>query len=71
MGDADWRQYRDRWLAVAEREKEEQRQTSIAQRWRQMNAILGLALALSLPLHDREKDEAIVRERWAKLKGLR
>ncbi len=60
--------YRNRWQAVAEIEAAEQRATSIVQRWRQTNQLLGMALALGLDLTGRD-DELEVRRRWLRLKG--
>jgi len=62
--------YREQWQAVAAREAEEQRTASLEVRWRQLNAILRLAMGLRLPLGDTDRQEQDVRERWAKLKGL-
>ncbi len=61
---------RERWQAVEEIEKKEQRVASIALRWQQTNAILRLAIGLGLQLDNSEKQEEIVRQRWEKLKGL-
>ncbi|OGO63269.1 MAG: hypothetical protein A2Z45_03195 [Chloroflexi bacterium RBG_19FT_COMBO_55_16] len=61
--------YRDRWLEINEVEKIERRAASIALRWQQTNAILGLAIGLGLPLERSDYQEDLVRLRWAKLKG--
>jgi len=63
--------YQDRWKAVADVEAEEQRQTSVAQRWRKLNALVRIAAGLGL--QRREDDEAqvaVVRDRWNRLKQL-
>lgn len=61
------KQSRDRWRAVAAVEAEEQRAASIELRWKQLNAIWQLAVALGLRP---EPDEAVdlVGERWVRLK---
>jgi hypothetical protein len=63
--------YRDRWRAVEEIERKEHRSASIEERWRQVNAIVNLASALGLSLDRPEEaeQEAIVRRRWARLRG--
>ncbi len=60
--------FRNRWKAVEMVETEEQRAASIAQRWRQLNAIFRLAAGLGLPATEQDDDEIVYR-RWAKLKG--
>ena len=63
------REYRARWQTVAEVEDAEQRQATMASRWGKLNAILQMALALGLDLRAEDEDEAIVWQRWAKLKA--
>jgi hypothetical protein len=63
------REYRDRWHAVSEVEEAEQRQASVEDRWRRLNAIHQMAVALGLDLRAQDEDEAIVWERWARLKA--
>lgn len=64
------REYRGRWQAVAAREAEERRQESIYLRWRQLNAILCLAMGLGWTLTGRDEEGVTqVRRRWALLKG--
>jgi hypothetical protein len=70
MNDHLVREFRERWQAVAAVEAEEQRTASIALRWQQLNAILRLAIGLGLPLAESDKEEEIVRQRWARLKGV-
>ena len=64
------REYRERWQAVADIEAEEQRSASVELRWQQLNAIIGLAVGLGIPLTnpEDEADEQAVWERWATLK---
>ena len=61
-------QFRERWAAVAALEGEELRATSLEQRWRQLNAIVGLAIGLGIALES-DREEGAVRQRWARLKG--
>ena len=70
MGDELIRQFRDRWRVVAAVEVSEQRLASIALRWQQMNAILHLAWGLQIPTTRLDREEEIVWQRWAKLKGV-
>jgi hypothetical protein len=64
-------EYQDRWKAVANVEKIEQQQTSVAQRWRKLNALVRMAAGLGL-LQKEDDDTQIseVRERWNRLKQL-
>ncbi len=64
------REFRDRWQAVELIEAEEQRNTSIELRWRQLNSILRMAIGLGLPLTKSPEDEIIVYQRWTKLRNL-
>jgi hypothetical protein len=69
MDPIDLRAYFQRWKAVEEVEKLESSNTSIETRWRQLNALAGLAYALGiLPLEDREEEAA--RARWLQLKAV-
>ena len=62
--------YRNRWQAVAEIKNAELQQTTIRQRWIQLNALLRMAAALGLqPKNDIEKDD-IVYQRWNRLREL-
>ena len=63
------KEFRDRWKAIAAVEAEEQRAASLDLRWKQMNAILGLAMVLKMPLMAPDRQEDIVRQRWVKLKS--
>ena len=58
--------YLRRWDAVAEIERQELITATIEQRWRQLNAIMGMAIGLGLGQADH--DELEVFQRWAKLK---
>jgi hypothetical protein len=69
MNDKLMKEFRERCQAVAAIEAEERRTASMALRWQQTNAILRLAIELGLPLVEPEEEE-IVRQRWAKLKGV-
>jgi len=70
MSDQLMKEFRERWQAVAAIESEEQRTTSVALRWQQTNAILRLAIGLGLPLTEPDEEEEVIRQRWAKLKGV-
>ncbi len=63
------REYVENRRAVHAREIEERRRESIELRWEQLNAIVGMALALGLPLGGQdEKGVEEVRRRWCTLK---
>jgi hypothetical protein len=62
--------YQDRWKAVAEVEAREQRQTSVAQRWRKLNSLVRMAAGLGLLQKDDDVQIQIVRERWNLLRDL-
>lgn len=66
MNRQDAEEFRQRWQAVAEIEAQELREATIELRWRQLNAIWGLARGLGLPAP--ERDEEVVRQRWIKIK---
>jgi hypothetical protein len=67
MEKADVLAYRDRWKVVAEIEAQERRTASIQTRWKQLNAILRLAIGLGLPLKP-DENKLIVYQRWAIIK---
>ena len=69
MVDSRMKAYRQRWQAVEEVERQEQRAASIATRWQQLNAILRLAIGLGLKLDQEDKEGMVVHQRWARLKG--
>ena len=58
------------WAAVNQFQAEELRMTSLAERWRQLNAIIRLAAGLGWHVTPDEEEVEIVRCRWQKLKGL-
>lgn len=66
MADPLLKHYRDRWEAVEEVEREENRRSSIQERWVKLNALLLIANGLNLT--DDEIDMEVI-NRWAKLKG--
>jgi len=63
------RNFRDRWQVVAEIEAAEQKSASVTMRWQQLNSILCLAIGLGLPIFELNKEDEIVYQRWARLKG--
>jgi hypothetical protein len=62
------REYRARWQAVSEVEEAELRQATLEERWARLNAIVRMAMALGVDLDAEREDEAVVRERWVRLK---
>jgi hypothetical protein len=62
--------YRDRWRAVEEVERKENRTASVALRWQQTNAIFRLAIGLGLLPNQEDDQKQEVYRRWAVLKGL-
>jgi len=62
--------FRDRWRAVEKVEVEEQRSASVEIRWQQLNAIFRMAKGLGITIEKSDKENEIVYERWAKLKGF-
>ncbi len=63
-------EYRARWQIVNELQAEELRMTSFTERWKQLNAIIRLAVGLGWHVTRDEEQIAVVRGRWQKLKGL-
>ena len=61
------RVYRDRWQAVAEIERQELKNTSIDDRWRQLNGVINLAIGLGIMAADQSEGE--VHLQWAKLRN--
>lgn len=59
------RQFRERWQAVAAVERAERQAASMEQRWRQLNAIVRLAMGLQVTP---KPDEDPVYQRWADLR---
>lgn len=62
--------YRDRWQMVADFEADEQRQTSYAERWRKLNAILRMAATLGLQVDARDEQDDVIWERWNRLRTV-
>jgi hypothetical protein len=62
-------EYRRRWQAVNEVEEMERRASTMEERWRQINAMIGMAHALGLDLTQLDEDDLIVYERWAQIKS--
>jgi len=58
--------YRNRWIAVAEFEKQELQAASLELRWQQLNAVVGLAIELGIIKPDNSEEE--IYQRWAILK---
>ena len=58
--------YKERWRAVAEIEEQELRSSSIETKWRQLNAIISLAIRMGI--FKPNPSEEVVYQRWAKLK---
>lgn len=63
------REYRARWQAVSEVEETEQQQATVESRWQRLNAIVQMAITLGFDLRAQREDEAIVWQRWARLKA--
>ena len=70
MNVGDIRFYKERWKAVEEFERQELRAATVAQNWRQLNAMIGRGLKLGLARGDDDGEMEIFR-RWARLKGSR
>ena len=64
--DAALNAYRARWLAVAEIERQELQASTLDLRWRQLNAVICLAIGLGI--NKPADDEIEVFQRWAKIK---
>lgn len=60
--------YVQRWEAVAEIEQQEQQSRSVAQNWRQLNAIKRRAVRLGITREDDEGEMALYLL-WARLKA--
>lgn len=65
MADPLLEYYRDCWEAVAEIEREENRSSSIQERWMKLNALAIIARGLDLT--EDEVDMGVI-NRWSKLK---
>lgn len=64
--DSDIKAFCTRWRAVAEIERQELQTTSLATRWKQLNAVIGMAI--SLGVNQPAENENEVFKKWAKLK---
>ena len=64
------KRFRDRWREIEAIEIEEQRTASVALRWQQLDTIFRLAVGLGVPMSGLDEQEEIVRQRWARLKGV-
>lgn len=62
------RTYRRRWQAVAEIETYEERESSVTERWRRLNALLRMAAALRLDYDD--PAEALAFRQWNRLRAM-
>ena len=60
--------YKNRWVAVSKIEQDELRQSSIAERWRTLNALVRMADGLNLSRLEDEVQISAVRNRWALLR---
>lgn len=60
--------YQSRWQAVAEVKNAELQQTTIRQRWKQLNTLLRMAAALGLQPEDNFGENEIVCRRWNRLR---
>lgn len=58
--------YCDRWHEVATIERQELQSASVELRWKQLNAVIGLAIGLGIYQSSEENPEVF--ERWARLK---
>ncbi len=58
------------WQEVAQIKLQEERSSSLLQRWQKLNALIRLAASLELPVTVGYQDEIIVWERWNKLRNL-
>lgn len=69
MTDQSLKTYRQRWEAIEQQERLELKASTIDMRWKQVNAIWGLAKALGIEVPSDERGEEIIRKRWAKLRA--
>lgn len=68
MDAADARAYRERWREVEKIERLEAQAATIQDRWRQLNAVFGMALGLGLLEKLADDQEESIWRRWAVLK---
>lgn len=65
------REWRDRWQAVAEIERQERREITFEERWRRLNLLYRTIATLGLSHERNAREQAAVervRERWLRLK---
>ena len=65
MDASDARAYIERWRAVERIERMEAQAATVQERWQQLNALFGLALALGLLARPVANQEESVWQRWA------
>ena len=70
MNKSDAKAYTERWQEVERIEKEEAQAASIQDRWKQLNALFGLALELDLFSKQADQKEEVVWQRWTKLRRM-
>ena len=64
--DAELKAYLTRWQAVEEIERQELQNATLELRWKQLNAVIGMAIGLDI--YKSREDEIEVIQRWVKLK---
>ena len=64
--DAELKAYLTRWQAVEEIERQELQNATLELRWKQLNAVSGMAIGLDI--YKSREDEIEVIQRWVKLK---
>ena len=62
--------YQKRWQAVAEVKNTELQQTTIRQRWKQLNALLRMAAALGIQPEVDIEEDVIIYQRWNRLRAM-
>ena len=62
--------YKKRWQIVAQKEEAERKNTTVAERWRKVNALLRMAAALDLQTHHNESPYEITYQNWNRLRDL-
>lgn len=67
MTEISLNEFNRRWEVIAEIEKKERRNTSLAMRWQQLNLLYGMGKALNI-LNFENAEDNIVRDIWLKLK---
>lgn len=70
LNKADLQQSQDRWQLVAQYERREESERSFFDRWEKLNAIIRMAADLNFAKDANSQDEAIVWNRWNKLREL-